>query len=101
MKKQKVVDFLKHNKTGMMLSFALPILIMFITYYTLGIYPGSERSILASDSFSQYAAFHASFKNAMQESKAFLQLVKLNGAKLLGSVSVLLKWFIHTISYPL
>ena len=47
------------------LSFSLPILIMAAVYYSKGIYPGSDLSILASDAFSQYANFHASFNNVL------------------------------------
>ncbi|WP_086348867.1 YfhO family protein [Candidatus Enterococcus clewellii] len=49
-----------------LLSFSLPVLIMVAVYYSKGIYPGSELSLLASDAFSQYANFHASFNNVLQ-----------------------------------
>jgi uncharacterized membrane protein YfhO len=38
---------------------------MAITYFFLGIYPGSSRSVLASDAFSQFSNFHASFRNML------------------------------------
>lgn len=50
---------------AMFLSFGIPVVLMIIAYYSIGIYPGSERSILATDSFAQYANFHASFNNVL------------------------------------
>lgn len=47
------------------LSCLLPIGMMAIAYFINGIYFGSTRTILASDSFSQYANFHASFNNVL------------------------------------
>ena len=41
------------------------ILIMAIIYLSIGIYPGSSRSVLASDAFSQFSNFHASFNNVL------------------------------------
>jgi uncharacterized membrane protein YfhO len=46
-------------------SFLLPLLIMAFIYLTIGIYPGSSRSVLASDAFSQFSNFHASFRNVL------------------------------------
>ncbi|WEG73757.1 YfhO family protein [Vagococcus intermedius] len=48
-----------------LMAFLLPISIMMITYASLGIYWGSERSILASDSYAQFSNFHASFNNML------------------------------------
>ncbi|EAC5427689.1 hypothetical protein B1O32_15575, partial [Listeria monocytogenes] len=49
----------------MLASFFLPLLIMAVIYLTIGIYPGSSRSVLASDAFSQFSNFHASFRNML------------------------------------
>ncbi|MFD2308101.1 YfhO family protein [Enterococcus termitis] len=49
----------------LLLSILLPIGIMALAYYLIGIYPGSDRTIMASDSFSQYSNFHASFNNVL------------------------------------
>lgn len=46
-------------------AFLIPFLIMIGVYLSLGIYPGSTRSVLASDAFSQFSNFHASFNNVL------------------------------------
>ena len=61
----KIKDFMKKYSLDMIGSFAIPVIIMMIIYYTMGIYWNSELSILASDSFSQYANFHASLNNVL------------------------------------
>lgn len=58
--------FMRQHYPAMILSFSIPVVLMIVAYYSIGIYPGSERSILATDSFAQYANFHASFKNVLQ-----------------------------------
>ncbi|KAF1297922.1 copper ABC transporter permease [Enterococcus sp. JM4C] len=57
--------FLKANRTYMLASFFIPFFILALIYLSIGIYPGSSRSILASDAFSQFSNFHASFKNML------------------------------------
>ena len=57
--------FCKQNKTYMLASFFIPLLLMAIIYLTIGIFPGSSRSVLASDAFSQFSNFHASFRNVL------------------------------------
>lgn len=69
---QQVKLFLKENRLFMLASFGLPFLILAFIYLTIGIYPGSSRSILASDAFSQFSNFHASFRNAMLGKQSFL-----------------------------
>ncbi|WP_207695847.1 hypothetical protein DOK67_0001436 [Enterococcus sp. DIV0212c] len=54
-----------HHGGYFLLSIFLPIMIMASVYYLIGIYPGSELTILASDGFSQYSNFHASFNNVL------------------------------------
>lgn len=61
----QIKDFYKENKRYMLASFFIPFTIMVIIYLTIGIYPGSSRSILASDAFSQFSNFHASFRNVL------------------------------------
>uniref|UniRef100_UPI00374A2F6D YfhO family protein n=1 Tax=uncultured Enterococcus sp. TaxID=167972 RepID=UPI00374A2F6D len=63
---EKIKSFLKRNSFSMSISFIVPVLIMIVAYYTVGVYPGSKVSIMASDSFSQYSNFHASFKNVLE-----------------------------------
>lgn len=69
---QQVKSFLKENRLLMLASFGLPFFILAFIYLTIGIYPGSSRSILASDAFSQFSNFHASFRNAMLGKQSFL-----------------------------
>ncbi|GCF94328.1 copper ABC transporter permease [Enterococcus florum] len=63
--------FLKNNRWYMLASFFIPLALMVIAYLTLGIYPGSDRSILASDAFSQFSNFHASFRNMLLGKQGF------------------------------
>lgn len=65
--KATVKEFIKKQGGFLFLSWLLPVILMVIIYATMGIYPGSEhRTILASDSFSQYANFFASFNNLLK-----------------------------------
>ncbi|OJG83440.1 ABC transporter membrane protein [Enterococcus ratti] len=57
--------FLKENGRYALASFLIPLLILTCVYLSIGIYPGSSRSILASDAFSQFSNFHASFRNML------------------------------------
>lgn len=57
--------FIKTNGVAMLLSFSMPVIIMMISYYLVGIYPGSKTTLLASDAFTQYSNFHASFNNVL------------------------------------
>lgn len=56
--------FKREGKYGLA-SFLIPFLIMFFAYLSIGIYWGSSRSVLASDAFSQFSNFHASFNNVL------------------------------------
>ncbi|AYW47904.1 copper ABC transporter permease [Tetragenococcus osmophilus] len=67
-----IKDFFQKNKYYMIASFFIPAIIMAIIYLTIGIYPGSERTLLASDAFSQFSNFHASFRNALFGEQSFL-----------------------------
>ncbi|MFD2307489.1 YfhO family protein [Enterococcus termitis] len=63
--KKKIHAFFKENWPYMTASFFIPFFVMVIIYLSLGIYPGSSRSVMASDSFSQFSNFHASFNNVL------------------------------------
>lgn len=63
--KNTVRKWLQENSFYLLLSILLPMAIMALAYYFIGIYPGSERTVMASDSFSQYSNFHASFNNVL------------------------------------
>ncbi|MDT2637156.1 YfhO family protein [Enterococcus dongliensis] len=58
-------NYLKKNRWYILASFFLPLILMALVYLTIGVYPGSSRSILASDAFSQFSNFHASFRNML------------------------------------
>ncbi|ALS36538.1 putative membrane protein YfhO [Enterococcus rotai] len=53
-------------------SFIMPVLILGCIYFSIGIYPGSKLSILASDAFGQYSNFFASFNTMMKSDKSIL-----------------------------
>lgn len=61
----KIKQFIKENYLAMLASFFIPALIMAGLYLSLDIYPGSQRTVLASDAFSQFSNFHASFHNML------------------------------------
>lgn len=63
--KKKIHQFMKKNWPYMTASFFIPFFIMVVVYLSIGIYPGSSRSVMASDSFSQFSNFHASFNNVL------------------------------------
>lgn len=63
--KQKSKIFLKEKGPWVALSFIVPVLIMVGVYASINIYPGSKITLLASDAYSQYANFHASFNNVL------------------------------------
>lgn len=46
-------------------SFVLPVGLLMIAYAFVGVYWGSERSVLASDAFNQFANFHGSFRRVL------------------------------------
>lgn len=63
--------FIQENRWPMLASFFIPLVVMIIVYLTIGIYPGSDRSILASDAFSQFSNFYASFRNMLLGKQGF------------------------------
>lgn len=63
--KTKITHFFKTESKYLLAAFFIPVLIMVGVYLSLGIYPGSARSVLASDAFSQFSNFHASFNNVL------------------------------------
>ncbi|MGX7130898.1 YfhO family protein [Enterococcus songbeiensis] len=67
-----IKQFCKQHARYMLASFFIPLGIMAFIYLTIGIFPGSSRSILASDAFSQFSNFHASFRNALLGKQSFL-----------------------------
>lgn len=64
--KKKIQSIFKSNGIMAVLSFVLPIVLMGAVYLSIGIYPGSERSVMASDSFTQLSNFFASYNTAVK-----------------------------------
>ncbi|WP_321385915.1 YfhO family protein [uncultured Enterococcus sp.] len=64
--KDKIKDFLKKKGIFLLLSFLIPLAVMGVVYALNDIYLGSDRMILASDSYSQYSNFHASFNSMLR-----------------------------------
>ncbi|MEG0255201.1 YfhO family protein [Vagococcus sp.] len=57
-------SFKNEGKYGLA-AFFIPFFIMLFVYLSIGIFWGSDRSVLASDAFSQFSNFHASFNNVL------------------------------------
>lgn len=58
-------SIISKEKKYWLAAFFLPVIVMVISFLTVGVYPGSDISIMASDSFSQFSNFHASFHNVL------------------------------------
>ncbi|WP_430602840.1 hypothetical protein IGJ02_000148 [Enterococcus sp. DIV0724b] len=64
-------SFFKRNSLAIGLSFTLPVIIMAASYFQLGIYPTSDRTILASDGFGQLVNFYSGFNNLLHGEQSF------------------------------
>lgn len=49
----------------------MPMIIMAVSYYKLGIYPTSDRTVLASDGFGQLINFYSGFNNVLHGKQSF------------------------------
>lgn len=65
------IDWIKQKGWAFCLSILLPMGIMCFVYFRLGIHPGSEKTILASDALSQTSNFFASLNNALHGKQSF------------------------------
>jgi uncharacterized membrane protein YfhO len=63
-------QWLKHKGWALIASILIPVAMMSLVYFFQGIYPGSEKTILASDALSQTAAFFASLNNALHDKQS-------------------------------
>ncbi|WP_321385971.1 YfhO family protein [uncultured Enterococcus sp.] len=63
----KMTEFIRKEGVLLFLSFIIPVGIMIVAYALIHVYPGSTRTVLASDGFSQYANFHTSFSNMLKD----------------------------------
>lgn len=64
--------YIVNNKKVLLLSFFIPIVIMVIVYCINGVYPLSDKTILASDSFGQLINFYASYKDVLLQKESIL-----------------------------
>lgn len=62
---------MKKNSFWLILSFVLPVCIVAISYFRIGIYPTSELTILSSDGFAQLVNFYAGFNNMLHGEQSF------------------------------
>ncbi|MGX7148301.1 YfhO family protein [Enterococcus ureasiticus] len=65
------IDWIKQKGWAFCLSILLPMGVMCFVYFLLGIYPGSEKTILASDALSQTSNFFASLNNVLHGKQSF------------------------------
>ncbi|EOH96123.1 hypothetical protein UAY_03033 [Enterococcus moraviensis ATCC BAA-383] len=63
--------FVKKNGWAIGFSFFIPIIIMAVSYFRLGIYPTSDRTMLASDGFGQLLNFYSGFNNVLHGKQSF------------------------------
>lgn len=62
---KSIKNYFKNEGKYGVAAFFIPFFIMLLAYLSIGIYWGSSRSVLASDAFSQFSNFHASFNNML------------------------------------
>lgn len=69
--KKNLKSFFRENGRYAAASFLIPFLILALVYLSIGIYPGSSRSILASDAFHSFLIFMPASEMFFLESKVF------------------------------
>ncbi|WP_207696616.1 hypothetical protein DOK67_0002325 [Enterococcus sp. DIV0212c] len=67
----KGIKWMKKKGWALGLSVVIPMLIMAIVYLSYGIYPGSDRVVLASDALSQGSNFFASLRDVLHGKGSF------------------------------
>lgn len=89
------------NYTGWyLLAFTLPLLIMFTILLMMGIYWGSDRTILASDGFHQYVIFNTTLRNTLQgDGSLFYTFTSGIGLNFYALISYYLGSFLSPFSY--
>lgn len=65
-------NYLKKNFLFLLASFFIPAVIMAAVYFTIGVYPGGEKTVLVSDSFGQFSNFYASYRDVLAGEQSFL-----------------------------
>ena len=66
-----MLAFIKKNKIALICSFFIPLLIMLLNFALIGIYWGSDKTVLAGDAYHQYVAFHALFSDILHHGSGF------------------------------
>ncbi|MGX7150138.1 YfhO family protein [Enterococcus ureasiticus] len=66
------MNFIKKYALGFIISFLIPVSIVAISYFRLGIYPTSDLTILTSDGFGQLVNFYSGFNNALHGEQSLL-----------------------------
>ncbi|MCR6513707.1 YfhO family protein [Clostridium sp. LY3-2] len=80
----KFIDKVKSNKTKL-LAFCIPVTVMVIVYYIIGIYPFGEKSLLTQDLDGQYIQYFGAYKDAFLGGKSiFYTFSKALGGNMIG-----------------
>lgn len=83
-----------------LLSFTLPLLIIFVILLLAGVYWGSQRTILASDGFHQYAIFNTTLRNALHgDGSLFYTFTSGIGLNFYALISYYLGSFLSPLVY--
>lgn len=102
-------DFIKKNIWLMLGSFILPAGLLAIAFAFLGIYWGSDTSILAGDAYHQYVAIHTLYRDILHNSNLGLLYTFTNGLGLnlyafsayyMGSFFMPLTYFFNVHTMP-
>lgn len=72
-------DFIKKNMWLLLGSFVLPAGLLAVAFAFLGIYWGSDTSILAGDAYHQYVAIHTLYRDILHNSNLGFLYTFTNG----------------------
>lgn len=103
-----MLAFIKKNKIALICSFFIPLLIMLLNFALIGIYWGSDKTVLAGDAYHQYVAFHALFSDILHHGSGFFYTftsgLGLNflsfSSYYLGSLLMPLTYFFNASNMP-
>lgn len=105
---KRLAAFVKQNKYSLLLAFLIPVIGLCGIYVGFGIYPGSARSTLASDAFSQFSNFFASYRNMLRGDQSPFYTWALGGglnyialaSYYLGGIFTPLVFFFKNVNMP-
>ena len=63
---KSVLQALKKLNIGLMIAFALPVVILLAIFVAEGIYPFGERSFVVADMYHQYVPFYQGFMDMIK-----------------------------------